>query len=176
MADKPKKYKARITFLEMTARKHVAVPMPMKPPLALMRAENIPVGFYRYLYEQVGRKHHWYERRKLDDAALDSIINADSTQIDILYADGCPAGFFELDLSTCPDKVEIAYFGLCENYVGRGLAKWFLWNAIETAWDNDPGKVTVHTNTLDHPRALPLYQKMGFEPVGISEETVEAWD
>ena len=34
------------------------------------------------------------------------------------------------------------------------------------AWDR-PGtrRVTVNTNTLDHPRALPLYQKAGFAPV-----------
>ena len=28
-----------------------------------------------------------------------------------------------------------------------------------------PGSVTVNTNSLDHPRALPLYQKAGFAPV-----------
>ena len=27
------------------------------------------------------------------------------------------------------------------------------------------GLVTVNTNSLDHPRALPLYQKAGFVPV-----------
>ena len=34
------------------------------------------------------------------------------------------------------------------------------------AWDR-PGaaRVTVNTNSLDHPRALPLYQKAGFVPV-----------
>ncbi len=39
-----------------------------------------------------------------------------------------------------------------------------------------PAKVDVHTNRLDHPRALPLYQKMGFVPVGRGEEQVEAWE
>jgi hypothetical protein len=34
------------------------------------------------------------------------------------------------------------------------------------AWDR-PGtdRVTVNTNSLDHPRALKLYQRAGFEPV-----------
>jgi hypothetical protein len=35
--------------------------------------------------------------------------------------------------------------------------------------------VTIHTNTLDSPRALQLYQKMGFVPVGWSEEEVTPW-
>jgi hypothetical protein len=32
--------------------------------------------------------------------------------------------------------------------------------------------VTVQTCTLDHPAALPLYQKLGFSPVGQKKENV----
>jgi hypothetical protein len=32
--------------------------------------------------------------------------------------------------------------------------------------------VTVQTCTLDHPAALPLYQKLGFAPVAQKKETV----
>jgi hypothetical protein len=35
-----------------------------------------------------------------------------------------------------------------------------------------PTFVTVQTCTLDHPAALPLYQKLGFSPVGQSRELV----
>ena len=31
--------------------------------------------------------------------------------------------------------------------------------------------MTVHTNTFDHPRALALYQRMGFVPVRREEKT-----
>jgi len=34
----------------------------------------------------------------------------------------------------------------------------------------------VHTNSLDHPAALGLYQKMGFEAVAISEEKIKILD
>ena len=37
------------------------------------------------------------------------------------------------------------------------------------AWESSPNKVTVNTCTLDHPAALPLYQKLGFTPIGQSE-------
>ena len=34
------------------------------------------------------------------------------------------------------------------------------------AWDREGvRRMTVNTNSLDHPRALPLYQRAGFEPV-----------
>ena len=173
---KPKKLTARITYLEMAERPSLHVPMPSRPALALMRTQNMPLAYYRYLYGEVGRAHHWFLRRDMDDDALSAIIHSDTTQIDVLYADGCPAGFFELDSSGLPDVVELAYFDLCPDYVGLGLGKWFLANAIESAWDKAPQRITVHTNSLDHAAALPLYQRLGFEPVGTGEETVEVWD
>ena len=143
---------------------------------ALMTANAMPVAFYRYLYEQVGRDYHWYLRRVMSDSELAAIMQSETTHLSVLYADGCPAGYFELDSSKMPEAVEIAYFGLCRDYTGLGLGRWFLQNAIDAAWALGPRKVTVHTNTLDHPRALPLYQKLGFEPVGTGEEIVEAWE
>ena len=173
---KGQKLTAHVTFLEMARRPSHHFPMPTKPALALMRAKDMPLAFYRYLYGQVGRDHHWHLRRGLDDEALSAIIHAETTQIDVLYADGCPAGFFELDYSRLPEVVELAYFGLCPEYVGRGIGKWFLNTAIEAAWDKGPERISVHTNTLDHPAALQLYQRLGFEPVGTGEEVVEEWD
>ena len=173
---KPKILTARVTHLEMHARPARTFPLPTRPRTALLSAQNMQVAFYRYLYEQVGREFHWYMRRVMDDATLDKVSNAETTLIEVLYADGCPAGFFELDLSNKPESVEIAYFGLCRGYRGLGLGKWFLAQAIDRAWGEKPEKVTVHTNTLDHPAALGLYQRLGFEPVAISEETVEAWN
>jgi len=174
---KPRTLTAHITYLEMRARpNNLRIAMPTRPHLALMRAENMPTAFYRYLYDEVGRAHHWFLRREMDDKALEKIIRAETTQIDVLYADGCPAGFFELDLSGLPEVAELAYFGLCPNYVGLGLGKWFLAAAIESAWDAGPERVTVHTNTLDHAAALPLYQRLGFEPVATGDETVTVWD
>ena len=35
-----------------------------------------------------------------------------------------------------------------------------------------PRRVIVQTCTLDHPAALPLYQKLGFSPVGQKKEHV----
>lgn len=172
----PEKLIARITHLEMAARPSIPVPVPSGIRLAIMRAGDMPVHYYRYLYEKVGRKHHWMMRRVQTDAEVAAAIHAETSEIHILYAEGCPAGFVEFGLSALPDAVEILYFGLVDDFQGRGLGKFFLSEAIAAAWAHDPQKVTIHTNTLDSPRALQLYQKMGFVPVGWSEEEVEPWD
>lgn len=169
------KLTARITHLEMHAPPPHRIPAPSGPKLALMRAEAMPLHFYRYLYEMVGRPHHWLMRRNVSDAELSEAIHSEATEIEVFYVDGCPAGFFELDLASLPELVEIRYFGLIADFQGRGLSKFFLSAAIFAAWAHEPHKVTIHTNTLDSPRALILYQKQGFVPVAWSEEEVDPW-
>ena len=172
---KGRRLSARITHLEMTRPAERRAP-PLGPKIAIMRAGEMPPAFYRFLYEQIGKPHHWSLRRNLGDAALSEAIHAETTEISVLYVDGSPGGFFELDLTRLPDEAEILYFGLMPHCQGRGLARFFLSEAIAAAWAHAPAKVAIHTNTLDSPRALQLYQKAGFTPVGWSEEEVDAWE
>lgn len=175
LARKPRPLKARVTHLEMYARPAQRVPLPIGQRVALMQVKNIPISFYRYLYEQVGRAHHWSLRRSGTDEELRQILHAPSAEISVLYVDGAPAGFFELNLSDLPAVAELLYFGLMSEFQGRGLARFFLSEAIFAAWAHSPEKVIIQTNTLDSPLALRLYQKMGFSAVGWSEEEVEPW-
>lgn len=169
--------KARITQLEMLKRPSQREPLPtVKLRVSLVRASGMAPSFYRYLYEEVGKPHHWFIRRHMDDIQLAKLLGAGTSEVWVLNADGCPAGFFELDLDALPDEVHILYFGLIPQYQGRGLSKFMLSEAVHAAWDKNPGKISIQTNTLDSPRALILYQKAGFEPVNTYEEMIEAWD
>ena len=68
---------------------------------------------------------------------------------------------------TCLERAEQLYEAM-----GQGIGRWFLGAALEAAWSHRPNAVTVQTCTLDHPAALPLYQKLGFAPVGQKREMV----
>ena len=175
---KPKRkvLKAHVTHLEMHHPLSTHIPVPTRPVLALMRAENIPVHFYRYLYELVGKEHHWQERRLMGDRELSQIINGEDYEINVLYADGCPAGFFEISTEGLPESTEIIYFGIGPDHQGLGIGKWFLSAAIRNAWIPKPKKVKIHTNTLDNPAALALYQRLGFSPVSTSDEEIIPWE
>ncbi len=67
----------------------------------------------------------------------------------------------EID-ATDERSVEIQFFGLAPDFIGRGYSRFFLANAIDLAWSANPGEVRIETCTLDHPAALALYQKFGF--------------
>lgn len=170
----PQYLAARVTHLEMHMRSNINVPLPIGMALAIMKAEQCPPHFYRYLYREVGKEHHWSVRRKLKDQQIADIIHSDENEIYILYINGCPAGFTEVNLRKMP-IAEILYFGLIKDYQGRGLSRFFLNEILSNVWDKEPKKVIIQTNTLDSPRALQLYQKLGFEPVSTTDVMIEAW-
>jgi GNAT superfamily N-acetyltransferase len=168
-----RKLETTVTFLEMTAPTTQHVPAPVNIKLALMLAEAPPVHFYRYLYDTIGRAQHWIDRAKMSDADLAQAITAEGTEIFVAYANGVPGGFFELERRDEQD-VWLAYFGIMPEFRGRGLGKWLLSEAIAAAWLREPERVRVETCTLDDPRALPLYQRMGFVPYERRHKLIEA--
>ncbi|MFN9780764.1 MAG: GNAT family N-acetyltransferase [Alphaproteobacteria bacterium] len=164
-----------ITKLEMTAR-----PPGLRPPLphgldsgrcVLLRTRKPPVHFYRYLYGTVGGPYHWVDRLRMNEDTLAAIVQDDEVHIYVLYCDGCPAGYFELDFRRMPDA-ELSYFGLLPDFIGRGLGTFLLGAAIATAWSRPISRLWVHTNTLDHPRALPNSQRQGFVPYAQEKSSI----
>lgn len=159
-----------ITYLEMTA--HPALPHiePHARMLALLRLNEPTVSFYRYLYDAVGRPWFWTDRKALSDDALGHIIGDERIEIYVLYVNGAPAGYFELDRRDPPD-VNLAYFGIMPEYIGQRFGPYMLREAIDMAWGYEPRRLTVNTCTLDHPKALRLYQRFGFVPYDRAEAT-----
>lgn len=168
---RPEPIAVTVTFLEMSAPPSSYPPLPHNRPVALLKARDMPAHFYRYLMDRIGRKWHWVNALRMSDAELTEKLAEESRDIRVLHLDGVPVGMFEV-APQGPDAVELVYFGLTEAATGQGLGRWFLGAAIEAAWSTGPDRVTVQTCTLDHPAALPLYQKMGFSPVAQVKETV----
>ena len=160
-----------VTYLELSAPWPRRESLPMNQNIALMRAEKPALHYYRYLMFRTGKPWNWVYRLRMPDEELTAIIEAETTEIYVVYLDGAPAGFYEIDRSV-PGESNIAYFGLMMHAAGRGLGRWFLSEAIHCATQKNPEKVTVNTCTLDHKAALPLYQKMGFIPTAREEVVI----
>lgn len=167
-----------VTYLEMRApssRIRTRPPL-LGMPLQIPRLSSPSVPFYRYLYETVGAPWRWYERRSLSDEALGALLGDAALDVIVLYAGGEPAGFAEFARHP-GQEVEIAYFGLIPHFIGRGLGRYFLDTVVDMAWTPHPRagrvrRVWLHTCTLDHPAALSLYQKAGFQPVAQDRKRI----
>ncbi len=168
----PGKIASVVTYLEMRERPRNQ-PVPAPAGLSVRRVSSPGLGWYRELYRAVGQDWLWFSRLRMSDDELSRTIHdlrVDLYALSLESKDGDDeagknqdVGLLELDRRNDPD-VEIAYFGVTSNLIGRGAGQYLMAQALEAAWAHSPRRVWVHTCTLDHPRALSFYQKAGFVP------------
>ena len=164
-----------ITYLEQTARPLLPTPALPAGKTAILRAEKPPTHYYRYLYRLVGDPWKWVSRRRMSDEDLAEVIQDPSVYVYILYVSGVPAGFAEIDHRDRA-QAELKFFGLAPEFTGRRLGPYFLTHVIDLAWSLQPKRFRLETCSLDHPAALPLYQKFGFQVYDRREGVVELMD
>lgn len=154
---------ATITWWMQMTTKPAVTEQPVFPEEWLvMRAYKPKRAFYLYLYTSVGRPYQWYNRLMMPASELQELLDDDKTEIYVLYIHGVPAGFVEFDV-TGETSTEIVYFGLSCDFTGRKLGMPFLHWCIDKAWQRRINRLWLHTCNLDHPAALKLYRKAGFE-------------
>ena len=160
------------TYLEMGSPDQLR-PATISPPVPrIQRLDRCPVAFFRLLYQEVGNAYHWTDRLGWSDETIRDYLDTPGVSVWLMSEEDAPAGYFELREHE-DGSVEVVYFGLLPNFIGRGWGKYLLSRAVESAWQLKPSRVWLHTCTLDHPAALPNYLKRGFRPVRQEHYTIE---
>ena len=149
-----------VYYLEMLTPSRRSVPAP-RDGVTVLHARTPSVSYYRFLYDAVGKDYHWVRCKRLSDVEVASVIQDARNELYVLQVDGSPAGFAELDRRQ-PAEIELVQFGLLPDFIGQGWGKWFLRWIIDKASGYWPKRFWLHTCTLDHPAALPMYKKAGF--------------
>ena len=143
--------------------------------------------FNRDMYFRVGEKWKWIDKRPWTDEQWKEYANNPNVRTFGGYYEDEVAGYFELlrSASSTPrsqrseitgqirtEEVEIAYFGLLPEFIGRGLGGALLTSAIENAWgwSPTPARVWVHTCNRDHPSAMNNYKARGFRVYKVEPE------
>ena len=158
------------TYLEMRDRGALRPARTDLTGVRVERVERCTPAFYRLLYTEVGRRYRWIDRLGWTDDEIRAHLETPGISVWLLSVQGGPAGYFELSRGA-EDDVEIAYFGLFEEFTGQGLGGYLLTEAVARAWAAGARRVWLHTCTLDHPAALPNYLARGFAPYRV--ETIE---
>jgi len=119
----------------------------------------------RDLYLRVGEQWQWIDKRLWTDEQWREYARANELRTFAAYLEEALAGYYELRRDD-EGGVEIAYFGLLPEFIGRGLGGALLTSAIEEAWSDHSGgtapiRVWVHTCNRDHPQALANYEARG---------------
>ncbi len=157
------------TYLEMTSPEDFAPAYIQANDIEIVKMEMPDLGFYKFLYQSVGEEWAWRDRLQMSNAALRKVLTSARTQVHIMYVSGSPGGYVELYRHD-DNSVEIVYFGLRRDYMGRGLGKHLLSYGVARAWEMDAARVWLHTCNLDGPHALANYEKRGFRIYKVVEE------
>jgi ribosomal protein S18 acetylase RimI-like enzyme len=160
------------TYLEMRDPAELQLARNDDPRIRMEQMHKCSPSFFRYLYVEVGRNYHWIDRLPWTDEDIASHLSQQEISLWLMTEEDANAGYFEL--RRCEDgSVEIAYFGLLPEFIGRGLGKHLLTCAVEQAWAQGANRVWLHTCTLDDPAAMPNYLKRGFKTFKTEKYSVE---
>jgi GNAT superfamily N-acetyltransferase len=154
------------TYLEMTSKDE------LKPKHTIQSVEIKRVGIplpelNRFFYITVGNEWYWFDRLGWSYAQWKEWVDRPELQTWVMYMQGTPTGYFELEkqgnLEQQEATVNILFFGLLPQFIGKGLGGHFLSVAVEKAWGFGAKRVTLNTCTLDHKNALANYVARGFK-------------
>ena len=126
----------------------------------------------KFFYKNVGRKHRWTDRLIWSEVDWIKYLSNSKVETYVLKLENDLAGYFELIIHSDLQEIEIAYFGLLEEYHNKKLGGYLLSNAIKKSFFNKNIKrVWAHTCTLDHKNALKNYLARGMKI--YKKETIE---
>ena len=124
-----------------------------------------PINFQlnKFFYKNIGKKHNWIDRLVWTETQWIDYVSSEKVKTYIFKFKNDLAGFFELISHIEKKEVEIAYFGLLEEFQNKKLGSYLLSQAIQTSFKGSIDRVWVHTCSQDHKNALNNYIARGMK-------------
>ena len=124
-----------------------------------------PINFQlnKFFYKNIGKKHNWIDRLIWSEQQWIDYILSKKVKTYVFKHKDDLAGFFELIFHHEKKEVEIAYFGILEEYQNKKLGSYLLSKAIKKSFKENINRVWVHTCSLDHKNALNNYIDRGMK-------------
>ena len=124
-----------------------------------------PINFQlnKFFYKNIGKKHKWIDRLIWTETQWINYVSNKNVKTYVFKFKNDLAGFFELISHGEKKEVEIAYFGLLEEFQNKKLGSYLLSQAIQKSFNGSIERVWVHTCSLDHKNALKNYIARGMK-------------
>jgi hypothetical protein len=124
-----------------------------------------PINFQlnKFFYKNIGKKHKWIDRLVwTEEQWIDYVSNKNVKTYVFKFKDDL-AGFFELIFHGEKKEVEIAYFGLLEEFQNKNWDHIYYLKQFKKSFKENINRVWVHTCSLDHKNALNNYIARGMK-------------
>mgnify|MGYP004002236287 FL=1 len=124
-----------------------------------------PINFQlnKFFYKNIGKKHRWVDRLVWAESKWIDYVSDKKVKTYVLKHKEDLAGFFELIFHFEKKEVELAYFGLLEEYQNKKIGSYLLTEAIKRSFMDNINRVWLHTCSLDHKNALNNYIARGMK-------------
>ena len=125
-----------------------------------------PIDFQlnKFFYKNIGKKHQWVDRLIWSEENWINHLSNENIKVYVLKYKHDLVGYFELIFHLEIYEVELAYFGILEEYQNKKLGSYLLSEAIKKSFINDSVKrLWAHTCSLDHKHALSNYMARGMK-------------
>ena len=129
--------------------------------LELVEPPNFQLN--KFFYKNIGKNHKWVDRLIWNEKQWIDYTTNTKVKTFVLKKGDDLVGYFELNFHNDKNEIEIAYFGLLEEYRNQKLGSYLLSLAIKESFKEKPSRVWLHTCSLDHKNALNNYLSRGMK-------------
>ena len=129
--------------------------------LILIEPDNFQLN--KFFYKSIGKNHRWVDRLIWSDEKWINYVSNEKVKSYVLKQNEDLVGFFELIFHTELNEIEIAYFGILEEYHNKKLGSYLLSQAIKKSFNEKIRRVWLHTCSFDHKNAINNYLARGMK-------------
>ena len=150
-------------YLEITSLKDLKESKKSFDGFSIVLLDPINFQLNKFFYKNVGKKHKWVDRLIWSEQKWIDYLSSSRVKTYVLKNKEDLIGFFELNFHLEDKEVEIAYFGILEEYQNKKLGSYLLSKAIKESFSQNIKRVWLHTCSLDHENALKNYLARGMK-------------
>ena len=148
------------SFLEINSIKKLNRSKSPGPNFKINQVDPPDFQLNKFFYKQIGKRHQWVDRLIWQDKDWLKYISNENLRTYIFKMENDLVGYFELIFNNY--DCEIAYFGILEEFIGKGYGGFLLSEALKIGFKR-ANRIWVHTCSLDHPNAIENYKSRGMK-------------
>lgn len=156
-------YEVKRNYLEITSIHDLKENKKIYKDFTITLLDPVDFQLNKFFYKNIGKNYKWVDRLVWSEAKWIDYVSNKNVKTFILKNKNDLAGFFESIFHIEKNEIEIAYFGVLEEYQNKKLGSYLLSEAIKKSFENNIRRVWLHTCSTDHKNALNNYIARGMK-------------
>ena len=156
-------YEVKRNYLEITSIHDLKENIKIYKDFTITLLDPVDFQLNKFFYKNIGKNYKWVDRLVWSESKWIDYVSNKNVKTFILKNKNDLAGFFESIFHIEKNEIEIAYFGVLEEYQNKKLGSYLLSEAIKKSFENNIRRVWLHTCSTDHKNALNNYIARGMK-------------